>query len=580
MIAGLSGGWKVPIGYIYTDKTDSEVQKTFVNKAFVLLEEAQFNVHALISDGNTANVSLFEAYGLKESIPRNERRIEFEDIVTSFPNPANESKSVCAIYDICHMLKLWRNLLAQCGDLVMKDGRVVSWKYLERLFQLQEHEQIRAGNKLNRNHLEFQNHKMNVRLAAQSLSKSNADAIVLCRDKLKLPEFQGSEGTTYFIYLLDQVFDILNPRNPAQQYHKAPLTVKNFQSQTEILYEFVEVVLGMTYTEVRQYKATDKKEARSTKKVKVLCQSARKRAALGFVVSIKSIINVSQNLLYRQDKPFKYVMTYRFSQDLLELFFSKVRGRFGRNDNPNVIQFKDAMKHIWHQNLLKSCNTGNCLEQMKEQIIPAGLLPLKPFKKKPRLEQLEFDDVEELESFELSVFPNPNYSFFYKNCIAYISGNVVRIVGSKLKCEKCVDGLLDTDVDKLHSQYRDLIIVKDKGGLYVPCQSVFRIIEMADMMFRGVVKEYGRPVNIPDLDKKITRLVMLRCLDYDIFPHLKQHIIDYDPLISTSHLHILVREIVLHFPRIRLFDYGKRFNSSSEISIRHLLKKVTLFKGK
>ena len=47
----------------------------------------------------------------------------------------------------------------------------------EALFDLQESEGLRFGNKLSGKHIEFQHHKMNLKVAAQTLSNSVADAM-------------------------------------------------------------------------------------------------------------------------------------------------------------------------------------------------------------------------------------------------------------------------------------------------------------------------------------------------------------------------------------------------------------------
>ena len=49
-------------------------------------------------------------------------------------------------------------------------------------------------------------HKMNVSLAAQTLSSSVATAIDFLCVKANLPEFQGSEASTHFIELFDVAF--------------------------------------------------------------------------------------------------------------------------------------------------------------------------------------------------------------------------------------------------------------------------------------------------------------------------------------------------------------------------------------
>ena len=70
------------------------------------------------------------------------------------------------------------------------------------------------GNKLSLNHIKFEKHKMNVRLAAQTLSSSVADAIEFLDVVMKNPKFQDSNGTVKFIRMIDRLFDMLNSRNP------------------------------------------------------------------------------------------------------------------------------------------------------------------------------------------------------------------------------------------------------------------------------------------------------------------------------------------------------------------------------
>lgn len=53
-------------------------------------------------------------------------------------------------------------------------------------------------------------------------------------------------------------------------------------------------------------------------------------------------------------------MTYKFSQDHIELLFGRVRQRFGSNNNPNASQFKTAIKQILMKNSLKCKFNFNC----------------------------------------------------------------------------------------------------------------------------------------------------------------------------------------------------------------------------
>ena len=55
------------------------------------------------------------------------------------------------------------------------------------------------ANKLKKKHILWTKHKMNVHLAAQTLSGSVVQAIEFLQDEAAVDEFQGSEATTEFI---------------------------------------------------------------------------------------------------------------------------------------------------------------------------------------------------------------------------------------------------------------------------------------------------------------------------------------------------------------------------------------------
>ncbi|KAE9532787.1 hypothetical protein AGLY_009868, partial [Aphis glycines] len=88
-----------------------------------------------------------------------------------------------------------------------------------------------------------------------------------------------------------------------------------------------------------------------------LWKSQRKTFIIGFATSIKSIINISKDLLVNHG--FKFVLTYKFSQDAIELFFGHMRGGFGSNNNPNCLQFTNAIKSILLHTSITLVN-GNC----------------------------------------------------------------------------------------------------------------------------------------------------------------------------------------------------------------------------
>ena len=81
-------------------------------------------------------------------------------------------------------------------------------------------------------HVNFEQQKMKVKLAAQALSNGVATAIEHCEKDLKMVEFEGSMGTVRFIKTIDKLFDILNSRNPCAKGTKAALRSYNYKVGT------------------------------------------------------------------------------------------------------------------------------------------------------------------------------------------------------------------------------------------------------------------------------------------------------------------------------------------------------------
>ena len=71
-----------------------------------------------------------------------------------------------------------------------------------------------------------------------------------------------------------------------------------------------------------------------------LAKGPKKMFTIGFCILLFSLLNISKNLINRSVLPYEYVLTNRFSQDQLEMYFSKLRSRFGWNNNHTALQLK------------------------------------------------------------------------------------------------------------------------------------------------------------------------------------------------------------------------------------------------
>jgi len=179
--------------------------------------------------------------------------------------------------------------------VICSPSGVVKWDYIQNLHELQEETGLRAGNKLQKTHIQWQQNKMKLSIAAQTLSASVADAIDFLRDDLKMPQFQGSEATSEFIRLFDHLFDIFNSKNFLGRNFKAPLKAEN---QHEWLSLFGEASLY-----IRKLKKLDGTP---------ILESKIKTGFLGFICGIVSFQHLFEDLVVNGSM--KYILTYKFCQ--------------------------------------------------------------------------------------------------------------------------------------------------------------------------------------------------------------------------------------------------------------------------
>lgn len=132
-----------------------------------------------------------------------------------FTNPA--TKEDCYIFfDMCHMIKLVRNTLGDKKNIFTSTGDVIEWNFIEMLHELQKSEGLVIANKLSNKHVNFQNNRMNVRLAMQVLSESVSKALIFLtkiNDAHLRNQFKDCLATAKFCCIFNSVSDVLNCKN-------------------------------------------------------------------------------------------------------------------------------------------------------------------------------------------------------------------------------------------------------------------------------------------------------------------------------------------------------------------------------
>ena len=255
------------------------------------------------------------------------------------------------------------------------------------------------GNKLKLAHIRWWQQKMKINLAAQTFSAS--------------------------------VADILNSRNPCAKGFKAALLKSNKASWESFLHEANDYIMGLKNT------SDD-----------LMYTTRRKTGFIGFMVAIESMKGIFAELVERKEAPMKYILTYKFSKDYLELFFGAIRSSGGFNNNPTAQQFTAAYKRL----LLRSSVHGqnrNCHKQDETSMLEVigDTVATKDH------HQVTINDAAIIRKYDLqgnSQQHDDDYSDaptistisqFKKATISYIAGYVVGMVQKKMICSTCCAAL-------------------------------------------------------------------------------------------------------------------------------------------
>jgi hypothetical protein len=187
MLVGLYGSWKCPFAYFLTCGISAETQAQLIKMAVSTIEKEGFVVKAITMDGHRTNMSMAELLGAK-----------FEPLKTCSPyfeSPGNNK--IYFTFDACHILKLFRNMLQSYRYLKDDQNQVIAWDHIVRLNNLQQSHGLKLANKLTDRHIFFENQKMKVCLAAQTLSSSVANAL---RTMKQIDtSFEDCEATAKFV---------------------------------------------------------------------------------------------------------------------------------------------------------------------------------------------------------------------------------------------------------------------------------------------------------------------------------------------------------------------------------------------
>lgn len=193
MLVGLKGHWKAPVAYYFSKGLQAETQTELMKHCLEELHKVGFKVRCLTMDGHATNTGMCKLLGCNLGLDGG-----WDAFRPYFY--LHEDEKIYVTFDVCHMIKLVRNMLQAYKCLRSPKG-VVMWRYITDLHETQHEIGLRFANKLTTSHVAFQSQKMKVSLAVQTLSSSVASALLTLRD-LRIAKFMGCDHTAEFIQVI------------------------------------------------------------------------------------------------------------------------------------------------------------------------------------------------------------------------------------------------------------------------------------------------------------------------------------------------------------------------------------------
>ena len=325
MVRGLSTRWKQPLGHFFgAHSVKSSMLEAMVKQAVALLESIGLNVIGLVCDQEVCHRQLYTALGSTTDEP--------------WFKSAN-GNIVYLMFDVPHLIKNLRNNLINY-DIIAHDT-TASFNVLRKMYQLEKKSCLRLCPKLTDGHFDLKPFKkMKVSLAAQVLSHSTSTALRTYVHFGQLDQF--AIQTADFIERIDRLFDILNSRtDQAKHKWKKPLTA-NSKDQFQVLEEAEDWIKAWKFRHVSSSK-----------------EKATLPFHMGLLQTVRAIRLASHQLLTQHG--FRFVMTSRFNQDIVENWFSCIRQKGLNNDSRTAWEYESAGRAIAVNWMLTSVSkASNC----------------------------------------------------------------------------------------------------------------------------------------------------------------------------------------------------------------------------
>lgn len=204
--------FKVPVAYHLLSGLESIDRAILTKEVIQNIEETGLKIICLTSDGLYANLSVAVILGA-----------DFKENKSYIPSPTYPNQKIYIFFDPPHMLKLVRKHFST-GNIYCQN-ELIDWGLLKLLVERQRWSNFNLCNKLTQHHIDWQHKPMNVRLAAETISRSVADTLEQLKSD-NYEEYEGADKTVEFLRNFNDIFDLLNfaENDPTDDKYKQPIS--------------------------------------------------------------------------------------------------------------------------------------------------------------------------------------------------------------------------------------------------------------------------------------------------------------------------------------------------------------------
>lgn len=450
----------LPVAHFFIDNLNAQEKQNMLLDMIRCLWAIGINILTITFDGLITNRSMCEKLGACFQPPNIQPFIEVDN------------KQILILLDPPHMLKNVRNSFASKGQF-LKDGSLIMWRYIERL----ENKRIKnnfVAHKLTKEHIQWDKNKMNVRLAAQTFSKSVSCALNHLKNERDLL-FLHSGATSEFLQIFNDLFDIFNAKHrDSNVTFRQGLSSEN----SDEIFRFLDIASNyITSLKIGTKKVVD---------------SNVKCGFIGFLTNIETLkIIYSQ---YVQTGRIKVLLTFYLGQDLLESLFGRIRAMHGRNDNPNPSQFSASFRAVVIHTEITASEFANCKDALNILSIPSTakppnsvIQPMEPMEpinnRSNHSEESELDEnvpyIELDPENEEPILPQEQFLKYEIHTVAYFAGQIEKkIQNGRFQCEDGICSNIFVSNEKIDGNFFE-------GNQFSqrPCKSTLTICEIVHKHF-------------------------------------------------------------------------------------------------